>query len=60
MNADFFDTGAGHALINRIPPKRLGQYPELDGPLMLLASDASSFMTGTAIPVEGGHAAQLA
>jgi NAD(P)-dependent dehydrogenase (short-subunit alcohol dehydrogenase family) len=60
MNADFFDTEAGKALIRRIPPRRLGQYHELDGALLLLASDASSFMTGTAIPVDGGHTAQLA
>jgi len=60
MNSDFFDTEAGQALIKRIPPKRLGQYHELDGPLLLLASDAASFMTGIAIPVDGGHTAQLA
>jgi NAD(P)-dependent dehydrogenase (short-subunit alcohol dehydrogenase family) len=34
--------------------KRLGKLSELDGPLLLLASDAGSFMTGTVIPVDGG------
>jgi NAD(P)-dependent dehydrogenase (short-subunit alcohol dehydrogenase family) len=35
--------------------QRVGQLAELDGPLLLLASDASSYMTGTVIPVDGGH-----
>lgn len=60
INADFFDTEAGHNAIKRLPPRRLGQNEELDGLLVLLASDASSFITGTAIPVDGGHAAKLA
>lgn len=60
MNDAFLDSEAGQKMIRRIPPRRLGQLHELDGPLLLLASDASGFMTGTAIPVDGGHAAQLA
>lgn len=46
---------AGQALVARIPMKRPGQVRELDGPLLLLASDASSFMTGSVIAVDGGH-----
>ena len=60
MNDTFFDSEAGQKLIRRIPPKRLGQFKELDGALLLLASEAGSFMTGTAIPVDGGHTVQLA
>ena len=55
MNADFFKTDAGLAYLKRIPPKRLGQIDELNGPLLLLSSKASSFMTGTEIVVDLGH-----
>ena len=59
MNDDYFDTQEGQDYLRRIPPKRLGQLDELTGPLLLLASDASSFMTGTLIPVDGGHSIRL-
>jgi NAD(P)-dependent dehydrogenase (short-subunit alcohol dehydrogenase family) len=39
----------------RIPMRRYGQFEDLDGPLLLLASDASSYMTGSTIVVDGGH-----
>lgn len=55
INADFFATGAGQALIKRIPQRRLGQAQDLDGVLLLLASDASRYMTGSVIAVDGGH-----
>ena len=55
MNEGFFATDAGAALIKRIPQRRLGEPRELDGPLLLLASDAASYMTGSVIPVDGGH-----
>jgi NAD(P)-dependent dehydrogenase (short-subunit alcohol dehydrogenase family) len=55
LNADFFATPAGQALIKRIPQRRLGRMDELDGPLLLLCSDAGSYMTGSVIAVDGGH-----
>jgi len=55
LNRDFFETDTGQALIRRVPQRRLGQMSDLDGPLLLLASDASAFMTGTDIVVDGGH-----
>lgn len=55
LNRDMLRSSAGQALIGRIPYQRVGQLHELDGPLLLLASDASSYMTGTVIPVDGGH-----
>jgi len=55
LNADFFDSDAGKALIKRVPQRRLAEAHELDGPLLLLASDASTYMTGSVIAVDGGH-----
>ena len=55
INRDLLRSPAGQALIARVPQKRMGNYADLDGPLLLLASDASLYMTGTVIPVDGGH-----
>lgn len=55
LNRDFFASDAGQALIRRVPQRRLGQPEDLDGPLLLLCSDASSFMTGSVLAVDGGH-----
>ncbi len=55
INRPFFATDPGQALIRRIPQRRLGQAAELNGALLLLASDAGSFMTGSTITVDGGH-----
>jgi len=54
LTEDQFNTEQGKAYIDRLVPRRLGEYHELDGPLLLLASDASSFMNGTSIVVDGG------
>jgi NAD(P)-dependent dehydrogenase (short-subunit alcohol dehydrogenase family) len=55
MNSDFWKTPAGQRLIERIPQRRIGQPEHLDGALLLLASDAGSFMTGSVVTVDGGH-----
>ncbi len=55
INADFWSTPAGHKMVQGIPDGRLGALGELDGPLLLLASDAGSFMTGATLTVDGGH-----
>lgn len=54
LNEDYLASDAGEALISRFPMKRLGSYDELDGALLLLASDAGRYMTGAVIPVDGG------
>ena len=56
LNADYFATESGQRYTRTIPMKRLGTMEELDGPLLLLASDAGSYMTGTEITVDGGIA----
>ena len=55
INRDFLQSDAGRALVARIPQARVGQLADLDGPLLLLASEASAYMTGVVIPVDGGH-----
>ena len=59
MNDAFFASDAGKAYVKRIPPKRVGLIDELTGPLLLLASDAGSFINGVALPVDGGHSIRL-
>lgn len=55
LNRDFLASGAGQRLMARIPQKRFGEPSDLDGALLLLASEAGRFMTGSVIAVDGGH-----
>jgi NAD(P)-dependent dehydrogenase (short-subunit alcohol dehydrogenase family) len=55
MTGNYFTTAQGQEMIARIPQKRIGALDELGGPLLLLASDASSYMTGSVLSVDGGH-----
>ena len=55
LNRDFWESEGGKTMIKRIPQRRIGEFEDLDGPLLLLASDASAYMTGSAITVDGGH-----
>jgi NAD(P)-dependent dehydrogenase (short-subunit alcohol dehydrogenase family) len=55
LNRAFFATEAGQALIKRIPQRRLGKMEDLDGALLLLATDSGRYITGSSIVVDGGH-----
>lgn len=55
MNQDQFDQGAGELLAKRVPMGRVGDLAEIGGPMLLLASDAGSYMTGSVVAVDGGH-----
>jgi NAD(P)-dependent dehydrogenase (short-subunit alcohol dehydrogenase family) len=58
INAKLLDsTGRGHELLMRTPMGRFGKTEELVGAAIYLASDASSFVTGQTIVVDGGFLA---
>lgn len=59
MTNPFFETDAGRQEIAALPPGRLGRLDELDGPLLLLASEASSYMNGSVVTVDHGHSVRL-
>ena len=56
-NEDGSLTERGHKIIDITPFKRFGDPDELIGPVLWLASDASKFVTGTIIPIDGGFSA---
>jgi len=59
MIEDLTATDAGTAFIeSNTPMMRVGQVDEIDGALLLLASDAGSFMTGAVVMVDGGWTAR--
>ncbi len=55
INREYLASPAGREMVNRIPQRRTGALEDLDGPLLLLASDASRFMTGSVVVIDGGH-----
>lgn len=55
LNQEFLAGEGGDKLRARIPSRQFGQYDNLTGPLLLLASDAGSYMSGSEIIVDGGH-----
>jgi len=59
LNRDYLASAAGQALKRDIPVGRFGQDGDLDGALLLLASDAGRFIAGTTIVVDGGQITAL-
>lgn len=55
LNRDFLTSEAGDKLRSRIPSRRFGELADLDGPLLLLASDAGAAMSGATVAVDGAH-----
>lgn len=55
MTAGTIDRVGEQAMAARVPMRRLGRLDDLDGPLLLLASDAGRYLTGVVLPVDGGH-----
>jgi NAD(P)-dependent dehydrogenase (short-subunit alcohol dehydrogenase family) len=55
MNAEYLPSEAGAAIKREIPAGRFGKDGDLDGALLLLASDAGSYIAGTTIVVDGGQ-----
>ncbi len=59
MTNPFYESEAGQREIAALPIQRLGRHEELDGPLLLLASAASAYMSGSVVTVDAGHSVKL-
>jgi len=59
LNRDYLSSAAGVSLKREIPIGRFGEERDLDGPLLLLASDAGRFVTGATIVADGGQVVAL-
>ncbi len=55
LNRDYLQSERGLALKREIPIGRFGEERDLDGPLLLLVSDAGRFVTGATIVADGGQ-----
>jgi NAD(P)-dependent dehydrogenase (short-subunit alcohol dehydrogenase family) len=55
MTDGFLATDSGRHMVRQLPQRRAGAPAELDGALLLLASDAGRYMTGSVLTVDGGH-----
>ena len=60
LNEEFFDSPTGIERIAQMPARRLGKIEELVGPVVMLASDAGSFINGSVIAVDGALNALIA
>lgn len=51
------DPGFRQKFCDRVPLGRMAENDDLTGPLIFLASDVSSYVTGTELRVDGGYTA---
>jgi len=58
INREFLEGPTGQQMVKKIPERRFGEPEDLDGALLLLASDAGRYMTGSIIVVDGGFMLQ--
>ena len=49
------ESDRSESFVKGIPMRRYGEFDDLDGPLLMLASEASKYMTGSVVVVDGGH-----
>ncbi len=59
LNREYLLSEHGEAMKKKIPFRRFGEPEDLDGPILLLASDAGRYITGVCLPVDGGHTLSL-
>jgi NAD(P)-dependent dehydrogenase (short-subunit alcohol dehydrogenase family) len=57
LNSEHFETEQGRQLVNMLPRKRIGKPEDLDGLLLLLASEESHFINGSVIAADDGMSA---
>ena len=55
INREFLESSRSERALKKIPQRRFGQPEDLDGTVLLLVSNASAYMTGSVIVVDGGH-----
>jgi len=55
MAETFFAKPHGQKVLQSIPMRRVGTLDDLTAPILLLASEASSYMTGSVLVIDGGY-----
>ena len=55
ISRGLLESDRSEGLVKGIPMRRYGEFEDLDGPLLLLCSDASAYMSGSTLVVDGGH-----
>jgi NAD(P)-dependent dehydrogenase (short-subunit alcohol dehydrogenase family) len=59
MVMDYYETPAGQSDLANLPLGRAGKLSELDGAILLLASSAASYMSGSVVTADAAHSIRL-